>query len=103
MMDGLTYDTLAALTEPGSVSARLGWLRKAARYEVDEGYRPQAYNRLATAYRAAGVDDAAREVLLAKQRARTAARAARQVGTPRSCMRCWTECSAEAGASGVGS
>ena len=51
--------------------------------DVLQGYRPQAYNRLATAYRAAGVDDAAREVLLAKQRARTKARPTRQFGTSR--------------------
>ena len=39
-MDGLTYDTLSALTEPGSVTARLAWLRKAATYSRGIGRRP---------------------------------------------------------------
>lgn len=46
-----------------SVSTRLGWLEKDV-----EGYIPQPYEQLISAYRRAGQEEAARKVALAKQR-----------------------------------
>ncbi|MFC4117178.1 membrane-associated oxidoreductase [Nonomuraea zeae] len=60
MMNGFTYDSLEA---PLPVQERLGWLAK-------ESYQPQPYEQLASVYRRHGHDEAARDVLLAKQRRR---------------------------------
>lgn len=59
-LDGLTY---------GSLTPRLPAKVRIAMLERDEeGYVPHAYEQLAAAYRQAGDDRAARNVLLAKQR-----------------------------------
>ncbi|MBO2436451.1 membrane-associated oxidoreductase [Actinomadura nitritigenes] len=59
-LDGLTY---------GSLTPRLPAKARIAMLERDEeGYVPHAYEQLAAAYRQAGDDRAARNVLLAKQR-----------------------------------
>ncbi|WP_433427545.1 hypothetical protein [Nonomuraea sp. CA-141351] len=60
LMNGFTYDSLEA---PLPVQERLDWLAK-------EAYQPQPYEQLATVYRRHGHDEAARDVLLAKQRRR---------------------------------
>ncbi|MFE3449221.1 hypothetical protein ACFXJ8_09820 [Nonomuraea sp. NPDC059194] len=60
LMNGFTYDSLEALLP---VQERLDWLAK-------EAYQPQPYEQLATVYRRHGHDEAARDVLLAKQRRR---------------------------------
>jgi uncharacterized protein YjbI with pentapeptide repeats len=65
-LDGLTY---------GSLTPRLPAKARIAMLERDaEGYVPHAYEQLAAAYRQAGDDRAARNVLLAKQRRRRATR-----------------------------
>jgi hypothetical protein len=64
-LDGLTYDRLAARPEV-TVNQRIEWLRR----NDPARYIPQPYDQLATAYRRAGKPEAAREVLIAKQRAR---------------------------------
>ncbi|MFC8094334.1 hypothetical protein [Streptomyces sp. NPDC057301] len=64
LLDGLTYDHLK-ITDP--VSERLAWLAR-----EQAGYLPQPYEQLAAAYTRQGLDDAAREVLLAKCRRRQA-------------------------------
>jgi hypothetical protein len=63
-MDGLVYDSL---NNPLPVEDRLTWLAAGP-----EGYQPQPYEQLATVYRGQGHDQAARAVLLAKQRRRRA-------------------------------
>ncbi|MEV0826748.1 hypothetical protein [Nonomuraea rubra] len=60
LMNGFAYDSLEA---PLPVQDRLDWLAK-------EAYQPQPYEQLATVYRRHGHDEAARDVLLAKQRRR---------------------------------
>jgi hypothetical protein len=62
LMNGFTYDSLEA---PLPVQERLDWLAK-------EAYQPQPYEQLAAVYRGHGHDEAARDVLLAKQRRRRA-------------------------------
>ncbi|WP_199923464.1 oxidoreductase [Streptomyces sp. NRRL F-5123] len=59
-----TYDTLTPLAE-FPLAARLEWLQAAT-----PEFRPEPYERLAAALRAAGEDAEAREVLLARQRRR---------------------------------
>jgi hypothetical protein len=61
MLDGFTYATIET---PGSVTERLGWLDRT------EGYHPQPYEQLATAYRGMGRDAEARTVQLERQRRR---------------------------------
>ncbi|MFJ8637085.1 hypothetical protein [Streptomyces sp. NPDC093568] len=61
-LDGLLYDHLK-VTDP--VSERLAWLAR-----EQAGYLPQPYEQLAAAYARQGLDDAARQVLLAKCRRR---------------------------------
>ncbi|UBU18644.1 hypothetical protein [Nonomuraea gerenzanensis] len=60
LMNGFTYDSLEA---PLPVRERLGWL-------AGQAYQPQPYEQLAAVYRRQGHDEAARDVLLAKQRRR---------------------------------
>ncbi|MFB9681774.1 hypothetical protein [Streptosporangium vulgare] len=60
LMNGFTYDSLEA---PLPVRERLDWLAR-------EAYQPQPYEQLAAVYRRQGHDEAARDVLLAKQRRR---------------------------------
>lgn len=60
LMNGFTYDGLEA---PLPVEGRLALLAK-------ETYQPQPYEQLAAVYRRHGHDEAARDVLLAKQRRR---------------------------------
>lgn len=60
---GFVYDILA--NDQVSVRERLHWLARDT-----HGYVPQVYDQLATAYRNAGRDDAARRVAIAKQRRR---------------------------------
>ncbi|WP_433257842.1 alpha-L-fucosidase [Streptosporangium sp. CA-135522] len=62
LMNGFTYDSLEA---PLPVRGRLGWLAK-------EAYQPQPYEQLTAVYHRHGHDEAARDVLLAKQRRRRA-------------------------------
>ncbi|WP_344491971.1 hypothetical protein [Nonomuraea monospora] len=57
-MNGFTYDSLET---PLPVQDRLGWLG-------GQAYQPQPYEQLAAVYRRHGHDEAARDVLLAKQR-----------------------------------
>ncbi|MGW3118610.1 hypothetical protein ACWDBW_15975 [Streptomyces sp. NPDC001107] len=64
LLDGLTYDHLK-VTHP--VGERLAWLARER-----AGYLPQPYEQLAAAYIRQGLDDAARDVLLAKYRRRQA-------------------------------
>jgi len=64
LLDGLTYDYLK-FADP--VGERLAWLAR-----EQAGYLPQPYEQLAAIYTRQGLDDAAREVLLAKCRKRQA-------------------------------
>jgi hypothetical protein len=63
-LTGFGYDTLPPLAE-FPLRARLEWLHAAT-----PEFRPEPYERLAAALRAAGEDAEAREVLLARQRRR---------------------------------
>ncbi|WP_443054139.1 oxidoreductase [Streptomyces sp. IBSBF 2435] len=63
-MTGFSYDTLPPLAD-FPLRERLGWLAAAT-----PEFRPEPYERLAAALRAAGEDTEAREVLLARQRRR---------------------------------
>lgn len=63
-MTGFGYDNLTPLAE-FPLRDRLAWLQAAT-----PEFRPEPYERLAAALRAAGEDAAAREVLLARQRRR---------------------------------
>ncbi|WP_327293393.1 oxidoreductase [Streptomyces sp. NBC_01198] len=63
-MTGFSYDTLTPLAE-FPLRGRLAWLQAAT-----PEFRPEPYERLAAALRAAGEDAEAREVLLARQRRR---------------------------------
>jgi hypothetical protein len=63
-LSGFTYNSLRP-TGPFSLQARLEWLAAAT-----PEYNPEPYEQLATALRADGLDDDAREVLLARQRRR---------------------------------
>jgi hypothetical protein len=69
-LDGLTYDELPNLSDERTLESRKDWMAKATRAR---GYRPKVYNQLATAYRQAGLDDYAREILVAKEKARAEA------------------------------
>jgi hypothetical protein len=62
LLHGFTYDKLEH-EQSVSVSARLGWLDKDM-----EGYIPQPYEQLVSAYRRAGHEEAARKVAIAKRR-----------------------------------
>lgn len=64
LLDGLVYDHLK-IADP--VGERLTWLGR-----EQTGYLPQPYEQLAATYTRQGLDDAAREVLLAKCRRRQA-------------------------------
>jgi hypothetical protein len=64
-LDGFVYDAI----DGASTKDRLEWLRRNA-----SGYSPQIYDQLAAVYRRSGQDDAARRVLIAKQRRRFAQR-----------------------------
>ena len=61
LLRGFTYEKLED-DRSVSVSARLRWLNKDA-----EGYSPQPYEQLASTYRRAGQEQAARKVALAKR------------------------------------
>ncbi|RNF83000.1 oxidoreductase [Streptomyces botrytidirepellens] len=65
-MDGLFYGSLRSdRTSPqDDVAHRVAWIRR------NPGYAPQPYEQLASCYRQTGHDDAARRVLLEKQRHR---------------------------------
>jgi hypothetical protein len=63
-LSGFTYESLRP-SGPFPLDARLKWLADAT-----PEYNPEPYEQLATAMRADGMDDDAREVLLAKQRRR---------------------------------
>jgi hypothetical protein len=63
-LSGFTYGALIATPEV-NVTGRLRWLE-----HDSSGYIPQPYEQLAAAYRAAGRDDDARKVAIAKQRRR---------------------------------
>ena len=64
-LEGFVYDTIDA--PDVTPKQRLGWLR------LDpDGYVPQPYEQLASVYRRAGNDQAARTVAIAKQQARRA-------------------------------
>ncbi len=63
-LDGFTYQALGDRDRPGE---RVGWLRR-----DPHGYLPGAYEQLASVYRRLGHEDAARTVLLRKQRHRRA-------------------------------
>src|SRR5205823_6588778 len=65
LLDGFVYDAI----EGASVKERLQWLRR-----NKSGYSPQIYDQLAAVYRAAGQDEDARRILIAKQRCRFAKR-----------------------------
>jgi hypothetical protein len=61
---GCQYDRLES-EPPSKAEARLRWLKADL-----EGYSPQPYEQLAAAYRRSGDDEAARTVLIAKQKVR---------------------------------
>ena len=61
MLRGFTYESIEH-DRSVSLPARLDWLRKDA-----EGYIPQPYEQLVSAYRAAGQEEAARKVAIAKR------------------------------------
>jgi hypothetical protein len=63
---GLQYESFATRWP---LESRLSWLERS-----EDGYSPQAYDQLATVYRAAGEGDAARRILIRKQRFRAATR-----------------------------
>ncbi len=62
-LDRFVYDAI----EGASAKERLEWLRR-----NEKGYSPQIYEQLAAVYRAAGHDEDARRILIAKQRRRSA-------------------------------
>jgi hypothetical protein len=62
LLRGFTYENMEH-DRSVSVSTRLGWLEKDA-----EGYIPQPYEQLVSAYRRSGQEEAARKVALAKRR-----------------------------------
>ena len=64
-LEGFVYEAIG----PPAVTPkqRLGWLRR-----HQDGYLPQPYEQLASVYRQAGNDQAARTVVIAKQQARRA-------------------------------
>ena len=64
-LEGFVYDTIDA--PDVTPKQRLGWLRL-----DQDGYVPQPYEQLASVYRRAGNDQAARTVAIAKQQARRA-------------------------------
>jgi hypothetical protein len=70
-LDGFLYDAIedASAKKRDVVKERLEWLRR-----NEKGYSPQIYDQLAVVYRAAGHDDDARRILIAKQRRRFAQR-----------------------------
>lgn len=63
-LDGLVYDSIRAIPEV-TVEQRLGWLTR-----DPDGCSPQKYEQLAAFYRRAGHEQEARQVAVAKQRAR---------------------------------
>jgi hypothetical protein len=73
------YDHLK-ITDP--VGERLAWLAR-----EQAGYLPQPYEQLAAAYTRQGLDDAARDVLLAKCRRRQAAGGRRRPSAGGACCR----------------
>ena len=62
-LQGFVYEAI----EGASVKQRLDWLRR-----NEQGYSPQIYEQLAAVYRAAGREEDARRILIAKQRRRSA-------------------------------
>jgi hypothetical protein len=64
-LEGFVYDAIDAPAV--TPKQRLGWLRR-----QQDGYLPQPYEQLASVYRRAGHDQAARTVAIAKQQARRA-------------------------------
>ena len=64
-LEGFVYEAIDAPTV--TPKQRLGWLRR-----QQDGYLPQPYEQLASVYRRAGHDQAARTVAIAKQQARRA-------------------------------
>ena len=64
-LEGFVYDAIDAPAV--TPKQRLGWLRL-----NQDGYLPQPYEQLASVYRRAGNDQAARSVAIAKQQARRA-------------------------------
>lgn len=62
-LSGFDYGFFPEVDQLSSVRPRLAWLRRNT-----GGYTPGPYNHLAGVYRAAGEDEAARRVLIAKQR-----------------------------------
>jgi hypothetical protein len=64
-LEGFVYDAIDGVEV--TPKQRLGWLRRHV-----HGYAPQPYEQLASVYRRAGNDQAARTVAIAKQQARRA-------------------------------
>ena len=64
-LQGFVYDAITV--SDVTPKDRLGWLRR-----QQDGYRPQPYEQLASVYRRAGHQRAARTVAIAKQKARRA-------------------------------
>jgi hypothetical protein len=71
-LDSLSY---GALADPPSVKERLSWLAR-----DPDGYRPQPYEQLAATYRAKGLDEHARTVLVESQNRRRRRREGRRKG-----------------------
>jgi hypothetical protein len=64
VLDGFSYEAIHSDPEDATPAERIAWVGKNHRYS------PQPYEQLAEAYRRHGHDGAAREVAIAKQRAR---------------------------------
>jgi hypothetical protein len=80
------YHSFSGIDDEESVKDRLQWLNlhknEGSLQSDKKGYSPQIYNKLAEAYHDGGHDDAAREVLIVKLRARSAARRSILTGVP---------------------
>jgi hypothetical protein len=83
--DGFTYDTLDEKKgKETSAQDRLEWLGR----DPNE-YTPQPYEQLAAVYRTVGEDEAARQVLIGKQRVRRAKLRNSRAGPIRALRRAW--------------
>ena len=79
-LEGFVYEAIDGVDV--TLKQRLGWLHR-----DQDGYLPQPYEQLASVYRRAGDDQAARTVAIAKQRARRAQARRWWVRTP---SRAWS-------------
>jgi len=88
-LEGFVYDAIDAPAV--TPKQRLCWLRR-----HQDGYLPQPYEQLASVYRRAGNDQAARTVAIAKQQARRAHDGRKQQGRRAEARRWWVRASRRA-------